>query len=320
MADLNKLNCGTSKANTGYGDCVLNFGKIVGAIEVPEDLVLTQTELTDLQKTLKDLIQSASKSSRIYPFPSFAAITDSSQDPTLQTLGYGSQQVVREGNYNWVFQFINGALCVSNKLRTHNNSYGKFLFFDDKNVLFGTQGATPAGVKGLTGISLDMFYVYPWKANDGSNVTQYRILFDFQPSQVNEYLAYVQADFNLLTLMGLENAVLKVLSGPTAGVVQIGVTTGCSQENLFDELGADLAMPDLWAAYDDATGAEIPISSTAVNNGLKGYTITLDTTDAAYTAVTATGKIRLEFADTEHLAAVDIYGYEGIPVVYVRGA
>lgn len=320
MAELNKLNCGTSKANTGYGDCVLNFGKIIGAIEVPFDLVLTQTELSDLQKTLIDLIQADSKGKRIYPFPTFEAITDNSQDPTLQSLGYGSQQVVKDGNYNWVFQYINGALCVSNKLRTHSNSYGKFLFFDDKNVLFGTTGYTNTGIKGISGITMDVFYPFPWKANDGTNVTSFRVLFDFKSPQVNEYLAYVQADFNLTTLMGLENAILSVLSGPTTGVVQIGVSTGCSQENLYDELGADLAVSNLWAAYNDATGVAIPITSVAVNNGLKGYTVTLDTADPAYVAVTATGKIRLELVGPTELAAADITGFEGIPVTYVRGA
>lgn len=319
MAELNKIDCGVNVSNVGYGDCVLDFKKIIGGFEVPRDMVITPADLADLQTFLKNGINAPSKRDRIYPLPMFEAVTDNTEDPVFQTLGYGTQQPVRDGFYNWVFQWIKGAFCVSKKWRTHNNSYGKFLFFDDQNVLMGTTATKEDGTVGIGGYDMNTFFTFPWKLNDGANVTSYRMMFVFEPKQANEFVAYTKANFNLSNLKGLENAVLSVVGGPTTGVVQINVATGCSGENLYDEFGADLAVPSLWKMYNTATGAEISITSVAQNTGLKAYTVTPDVTDTDYPSA-STADVTLGLADITALVAADIVGFEGVSVTYKRGS
>jgi hypothetical protein len=319
MAELNKTNCLITKSNTGTGNCPLDLKKIIGSIELPRGRVLTKAELATLKTTLSALILAA-PGDRIYPIGPFDAVTDNTEDPTFQTLGYGLQVPVRDGNYSWTFQYTKGGLCLSNKLRSRVNSYGDFLYFDDQNILFGTKGIDADGADGLAGVPISVFYPYPWKANDGSNVTAYRLRTDFKPEFVNEYIAYVQADFPLSTLVGLQNINLEVAAGPATGVVQIKALTGCGGENLYDLYSTELAAAALWQAYRADTGAVLTITSVAVNAGIKAFTVTLDVTDTDYVALTAAGKVKLGLVAPTALAAADIVGYDGIPVEYVRGA
>lgn len=321
MAELNALPCATDKKNTGTGDCPLILKFIRGAIEVPGDKIFTAAELATPEATLKALLF-AGKSDRIYPIGGFKTLTDATEDPTFQTLGDGSQQPVREGNYNWTFQYIRGGICMSNALRSRNGASVSVLFYDQDNVIFGTRvdDGTGTGSFGLQGVPLDVFYAYPWKANDGSNVMSTRVQMQFLPGYINESIGYIKADFQVDSLNGLQNINLKVAAGPATGVVQILALSGCSQTNLFDLYGTELAAAALWEAFRNDTGAILTITSVAANPGIKGFTVTLDVTDTDYVALTAAGKVKLQLKDAATLDAADIVGYEGLPVVYTRGA
>lgn len=319
MAELNKLYCSGSQANTGTGDCFVNLGKIIGGFLAPGNMVLTPTDLADLATTLRGLIDGPT-GTRIYPFGPFVGVTDSTADTVMQTLGYGLNVPVRESPYDWVFQFIKGGLCQNNKLRTRNNTQQYVYLFDDNNVLVGTKGVNGSGVAGIAPINLDVFQAYPFKVNDGTNITQYRVQLQFQPKQINENIAFVYSDFSLSTLSGLQDVALVVASGPATGVVQILATAGCAQENLYDDFADDLDVAALWKAYRADTGAVIPVSTVVKNPGISGFTVTLDITDANYIALTATGKVKLTWDTPVALAAAGVSGYEAIPVTYTRGA
>lgn len=316
--NLNTLACATEVKNTGFGTCVVDPKKIIGAFEVPPNKVFTDAELADIQASIAALVSADSKADRVFPIGGFEAVTDSSEEPVFQTLGYGKPVPVRDGNYVWIFQYVKGGICLSNALRTRPTIGGSYLFYDDQNLVIGTIKLDADGNKGLAGVPVDVFYPYPWKINDGTNVTSYRVQFVFSPQWINENLGFRKANGQLATLTGLQNINLVTTAAPVAGVSQIQTLTGCAQTNLYDEYGDELAVAALWTAYNKATGNEIAITSVVKNEGLKAFTVTLDSADPDYPA-TAAADITLQLASVTDLAAADIVGYESIPATIKRG-
>lgn len=318
MAELNKLNCGTEVRNTGVGGCPLHFEAIRGAFLVPASRVYNTVELTDPYAILySDIL--AAKGARIYPIHKFEAITDNTEDPTFQTMASGRQVPIREGNYNWIFQYYDGGLCLSNKLRSFRNNTGfSVLFYDADNKLFGTKKNGSDGKPGLAGIPLEVLYPFPWKPNDFSNAPIYRVQFSFQPSYINEDIAYVDTGANLGELNGLQNITLTQSGTSSAGVINLIATTGCDGANIYDTYNGQLDAAAAWTAINTATGAAINIDTVAANAAIKGFTITLDDADTDYPA-TGTAQVTINLVSPTALEALDVVGYEGLPITVLRG-
>lgn len=319
MPKLNELVCATNLKNTGFGSCVIDPGKIMGAIRVPKDKVFTQTELDALRATLDAARLAASKSNRIFPIHNFRAVTDNSEDTVYQTLGYGAQVPIRDGNYRWTFQYTDGALCLSLGLRSHNFQSTSWLFYDDKNLILGWRKLDATGAAyGLAGIPAT-FHANKWKVNDGANVAAYTVYFDMDPQYLNDYLGFVQADFAVSEITGLQNINLVQSGASAAGVIKLLAKTGCDGSNLYDLYSTELAAAAAWTAINMSTGAAITISTVAADPNIKGFTITLDNTDPDYPA-SGTGQVTINLVDPTALDALDVTGFEGIPITVLRGA
>lgn len=323
MAGLNALDCGSDVRNTGIGGCPLHFEATKGVFLVPKGRVYNQTELAS-PASLRAVLEAdilAALGSRIFPLHGFEVITDNTEDPTFQTMASGRQVPIREGNYNWIMQYYDGGLCLSNKLRSFKNNTGyAAIFYDADNKLFGTKKAASDGTDGMAGVPLEVLYPFPWKPNDFANAPIYRIQFSFKPNYINEDIAYANAGFNLDELNGLQNINLIVVGTPTGGVFQVQPLTGCDKSNLYDLYSTEMADEALWTLADAATGASIPITGVTANATLQTLAVAADTADPAYTAVTATGKVKIAMVSASALDAADISGFEAIPVEIVRGA
>lgn len=320
MAELNKLDCEGTVENTGFGGCAVDFGPRKGGFLVPANKVWKKSELVDLQATLKAAVLAA-KADRIYPFHGWEGVTINTQDPNFFNFPSGRSVFIKENDVDVTYQFADGANCLNNSLRTFNNNLGYALIrYDADWKLEGTTKLDSDGEPGFAGIPLKLLFVFAPNENDHTNPTVFRARFAFDPSYITKKLAFVQADFDPSEIKGLQDINLSVVGTPTGGVYQVKATTGCSQKNLFSLYSTALASASLWKVYSVATGAELDITSVAANAGLEAFTVTLDTADTDYTAVTATGKIRIELADPTALDAADVSGYEGIPVTVVRGA
>jgi len=113
-------------------------------------------------------------------------MSDNSEDNQLQTFGYGGKKVVREGDYDWTFEFTDGGLCLVQSLRSFNsNGRWRVVFYDANFILFGSTGTTSGS---LYGIPLKTLWTKPWKANDGSKTAMYAIQFVFEPRFINDEL------------------------------------------------------------------------------------------------------------------------------------
>lgn len=319
---LNKIFCGVDVKNTGVCDCYFDPKLIEGAILVPKNKVFTAEELSDenILATLQALV-TAAKAIRIFPFGPFEAITDNTEEPTEQTFGYGNSVPVREGKYNWIFQFIQGGVTLSNNLRTFNylNSKYSAIFIDaSQNVMIGSKKKDVNGQNGLAGVPLTKLYTFPWKAPDGTNVTSYRIQFGFSPIYVNQLLAFRKIDPEILylpDLVGLENVELEVLAAEDgADVITIGASTDCGAD-MADEFSTELEEVTAWI-WKDAAGAVKTITDVTYNPELKGWDITTSDPDGAEDGDTIT------MAAPTVLAAppISVAGYESDTVTLDLGS
>lgn len=274
---INAIQCSTNLKNTGVCDCFFDPKLIVGEIKIPKDRVLTQAEVNAIQATLEALVTDV-KANRIYPVQKFVAITDGSEEPTFQTFGYGSTTPVKEGKYIWTFQFTEGGVQLSNSLRSFNGSSSKYasLFIESSNVLIGTKKKDANGDDGLAGIPQEggYPYTYPWKANDGSNVTSYRTQYVFQPIYVNENIAFVKiptTEYLLTELAGLEDVTLTIVeTDETDDTVIVKAVTACGLD-LYDDFADELTEASAWIVL---TAAGVAIAHTVTKNvANKGWNI-----------------------------------------------
>lgn len=318
MATLNQVICATDIRNTGFGDCVLDMGKIVTAIRVPKNKIFTQAEMDSLRATLDAARLAASKANRIFPINGFEALTDNSEETVFQSLGYGAQVPLRDGNYRWTYQYIDGALCLTLALRSYNfqgKSY--WLFGDDKDYLFGWKKQISTGVYGLAGAPA-IFHANKPKVNDGANTTAYTCFFDINPKYLIDNMGFVKADFNLSEITGLQNIALKQTGASAAGVFKIQALTGCDYANLYDIYNTELAAAGLWVVTNATTGNAITITSIAADANAKAFTITLSAADPDYPA-TSGGLVNVSLADPTTLDTADVSGFESNTIQVLRG-
>jgi hypothetical protein len=318
MATLNQVVCQSILKNTGYGSCVFDFSKAAGAIRVPKGKVFTQAELDALRTTLEAMRLAPSKSNRIFPLHGFQAVTDNSEETVFQTLGYGKQVPIRDGNYRWTFQYVDGGMCLHIALRSMNfQGSSEWLFYDDKWQIIGTKKTASDGNPGLAGVPLT-FHVPKWKLNDGANVTAYTVYFDIDSKYLNDSLGFVIADFNPEEITGLQNIALKQTGASAAGVFKIQALTGCDYANLYDLYSTQLAAAGLWVVTNATTGNAITITSVAADANAKAFTITLSAADPDYPGTSA-GLVNVSLADPTVLDAADVSGFESNTIQVLRG-
>lgn len=314
--DLNKIFCGADIKNTGVCDCFFDPKLLTGAILIPTDKVLTDTELSDanIQATLEALVEQTQKL-RIYPFQNFVNITDNSEDVTQQTFGYGPIETVREGNYNWLFQFRKGGVNLSNALRTFNGLTGKYkvLFIENQNTLIGTSKKDANDDWGMGGIPLEDLYTLPWKPNDGTNLAQYATRFVFRPQYINELIAFKRVSttsYLLSELVGLTDITLEQVSVDGNDLV-VSATTDCGSTDLSELYDDELEEVTAWVATD-ASGVTKTISSVAYADGQWTLTASTPWEDGDIVSLAAPSVLAA--------APINISGYESNELVVEVGS
>lgn len=297
---LNKIICLAGGANTGFGDCTLDPKNVVAIFIVPIGATVLEADLTDFGAYLQTKINEADASQRFYPVNDFVAITDNSEDPTIESFGYGGKAVSREGEYDWTLRFVDGGLCLLKSLRKFNNTKKGIFFVDADGVLFGTTVGNT-----MQAIPWTMYYASPWKVNDGSASTIYNIRVSFKAKPVNDDVAFVDLSAMGLVMSsfrGLQNLSLVVLDPAGAPITNVRVLSGCDRKNLFEEFSTLLADEALWKATD-VDGLVLTVSSVTANSTLQAFTVTVSSAVKSYF---------IELVDPEALDTAGVSGYESI--------
>lgn len=291
-ATINTPVCVVGGANTGVPACAMAPDKFVGAILIPRSKTFTDVEAVAIIRHLQAMCLAVA-SQRAYPIFRFEEIADNSEEETVNTLGYGSKQVAKDGKYDWTFRFLKGGLCFQKKLRAFNKADMKVLFVDSNNIIFGTRAADG----NITGFSLDFFYAKPFKAADGSNAAIFQARFALsKPAEFNENVVYVNPGVDVEESIKGNIDVELVQLAVASGKVTVGVQTVCDKVDLFETYDDALASGDLWKVTK--AGAVVAVTSVAKSATLPGWVISF----------TGTGEHVVSLATPAELAAVDVGG------------
>jgi len=267
------------------------------------DLATNDAFLTKLQEATL-----AAESTRIYPVFRFQAVDDQSEALVKSNTGYGDVKVVRDGNYNMIFELATGGMCLNAQLRKFNYQNGTWsaLLVDDKNQILGRQDADG----NLYGIDLSLFHAHPMKFNNGTDESKYMVEIGMnKPEQINDQLGIVPCNFDVETsVLGLLNVELYHIGTAAVGTVTVGARLQCGKTDLYTDLKTLLSSNALWV-ITDSTGAVIATTDADYNDTLKGWDIDF----------TGSGALTFNLAAPSVLAAAHIgefpeNGYEGVPV------
>lgn len=313
MSIGNVLQCNNkTPGNTGFGNCVVDIGTMRGIFYVPKGTVLITASMAAFKTAFAALIINDLPIARGFPVHGFVGPTDSSEDLTIQTFPYGGKAVVREGDYDWTFQFTDGRFCLNIALRGMNYIEQDFFIYDSNARLYGTDPGD--GTDNIKAIEPTLKWTAPFKLNDGSAVTHYGTRVSFQPYQINEAVRFVDLSKDgglayIKSLKGLQNIKLTKISRAVA-VLKIGAFTSCGSVDLSQVYTVELAVASLWRAYA-VNGNSLTITSVAYDANVKGFTVTIDTSDPDYVAGAV---ITVGLAPVSVLVAGGVIGFEGINV------
>lgn len=292
--ELNKINCGTEAKNTGTGKCALDLGFIRKHLKVQDDThVFTPEEIAAIEDTLRDMIL-ADPSERLYPFPNWEQITDNSDELQITTLGYGRKSYGSEGYNDYTFDFLDGAHCAWEALKSHEG-VGSYLLVDSNLRLIGQ---TVDG--GLMAIPMDLKVLKP-KIATGSAATIYQARFIFDPIYLGTEIGFIDRvpGFNPLLLEGLQDVTLTIAATSTATSVKFTAATGCSHESMGDIFPVLGTTAGDWQGIATAGGAIVTPTAAAFNSTTKVFTLTFA---AAVSSVS--------LIDPADLATAGIDGFE----------
>lgn len=310
MSILNVMNCAEAQGNTGVAECPVDVKLLSFIIKVPNGFELTEAQMATKETALAALIEAVNNdnpSLRAYPFPAQVTFTDNSTDPTFQTFGSGSLGLANEGVYDWMFQFTQGGLCLSNALRKFNGgSNQKFVVVDLQGNLYGTKVGTS-----LKGIPSHYIYTDKLKAATYTEVAVYAYRVNFMPRYFNEDIAFINLGYSeLAAIEGLRNVNISLAVTPrVANVIKVRLKTGCSAVDLYTDYSTELAAVGNFRV--SRNGAVVTITSVAVDANLGAFTITLDATDPDYNVA---GPFVVNLAPVSVLAAAGVVGFEGLPL------
>lgn len=303
LTRLNVPVCAVEYGNTGFGDCVLDPKKIVGALQVTSDFLITKSLLPTLQEYLEEKVL-ADIGLRIFPYHNFIGITDNTEDLQIETTDYGTKIPTRDGDYDLTFRFQKGGVIVFNEMQKNAGDGKFFVFYDQDNNLFGYN--TKDGIRGIP----TLFIAQPWRMATGSTAAQYLLRFIFAPIYINKgNLGYVRPKFNLFDIKGLQNVTLELVN-LAANVATVIARTTVSGANMYQQFSTNLQQTAAWKAEDEegntiAITGVTPVANVEGSEG--GFQVTFSTVP-----FNAADKVYLHWANPSVLAATPILisGYD----------
>jgi hypothetical protein len=304
MATLNKPLCATNYGNTGVGDCFIELDKIIGAIQVPANFQIAQSDVAGLLAFLETKLHAAI-GTRIFPYPKLVNITDNTEDITINTTDYGDKIFVKDGFYDWTFRYLNGGVQLHQELAKNQGSGKYFLFFDKNNVLLGYKSGAY-----LKGIPVDQFRVLPWRPNTGGESALFNLRFIIDPIYLNQgNLGFLKVeDFNLLDVQGLQDVELTVLD-TAANVATVQVRSKISDVNLYDAYKTNLLQTTAWRLFK-SDGSASSITAVADNASDEGFDVTANYVDWAAEFDGAEMTIKLAIPSVLKAAPIEMAGFE----------
>lgn len=319
MDILNLPNCGgvTGTFNSGVNLCDIIKDIPFGLLLMDTGVEFNEASRADVA-TFVDAIKDATRAargSRVYPIWDLVHYEDATKEATRGTVGNLSTSDIKlvDAVPGFKFGHYKGEL-FHQKLSRAERERLRLMIIDQNYAVYGTKKAGGA----MTGFSLNEFSVDPSKFATPQGAAQY--FFNVVLASILEYkdnLAFVQADSTLGNISGLIDVNLSQFS-LASNVVKVKILTDGDQQNLFDLYDTELANVGAWTLFNKQTGAAITITSVAVDNTNKVWTVTIDNT--AWGLLGSGDKVDLDLAAAAVLSATyNVDGYESTgPLVVTK--
>lgn len=314
------LECFTNGRNLGKKGCPYKPGPTVGIILVPFDFsspALATSDDATIKAGLINLITAQlhndSYAARFQHIGKFVDFEDKSEEPTMETRGYGKKTMINRGVQVHEYMHDEGS-DYHNALKTFDGKHDQYkvLRYDAQGVITGANkyDATTGQVVGIQGIELDALNVYDRKEADYAVSSRFRVGFTFADSaELNEEMFAIATGINVAALCELNSVIDVMLTSFTVSTTRVHdfiVRTANGSINLGDTFGATLADSTAWVAYNKTSGVSIAVTSVAYNANSKKYTVTF-TAGAGY----VNGQVAVvRLADVSVLAGLDVEFYE----------
>ena len=302
--------CETIMGNTGF-DCFNDFGMPRWFGFVYKSFRLDTTTIAAAKTALEAAILANNKRERLYPLSGIVNLTNNDEDTVTQTFNTGAVTKVRDGNYSTQIQWVEGGFCLLYALLKARGKNTPFFIATDKGYLIGTQ----ADGDFMAPIKPNMVDPKKFGWSDGTAVAMYSVTFNYEPTQINLNVAFLDFsnDGGLAyfenELTGIQDVTISQAAPRALGVFNVRAKSSCGAVDLYDTYSTELADITAWVATNRITGNVIsPITSVVINAVTKGWTITLPTGNANYSATA--GDILIGLAPPTVLAGLDVVGFE----------
>jgi hypothetical protein len=263
MAIIKACKISNRPKNTGK-QCDIAMVATAMIIAVQSGLKFDDADLADPIAWLTTLIHEKKA------FPMFGQkapireIANDTEGDQIVTLDDGLKVFLRYGLYNRTFGTTSGGLCYAEALQSFLGSGFDVIEIDQQGQMLARKNSDGTYSPLITDF---MYSPSPVLADFKSTPYKNRFQYSYSPVElVNNGIIFKGAEA-LLSMQGLVDAKITEKAAATAADVTIGVETTCSDEDLVDTIGVDLADPTNFTITNVATGANVPISAAAIVGG-----------------------------------------------------
>jgi hypothetical protein len=263
MAIIKACKISNRPKNTGK-QCDIAMVATAMIIAVQSGLKFDDADLADPIAWLTTLIHEKKA------FPMFGQkapireIANDTEGDQIVTLDDGLKVFLRYGLYNRTFGTTSGGLCYAEALQSFLGSGFDVIEIDQQGQMLARKNSDGTYSPLITDF---MYSPSPVLADFKSTPYKNRFQYSYSPVElVNNGIIFKGAEA-LLSMQGLVDAKITEKAAATATDVTIGVETTCSDEDLVDTIGADLADPANFAITNVATGLPVTITAAAIVGG-----------------------------------------------------
>lgn len=334
MANLNKLICAAIIANTGNGNCCIDFKKIIRLIKVPKGTEITETDAQNLQTFIQAKIQAATKATRWFPVGEFYGMTPEGGDAKTFAYGYGKSINTGYNDYSYTFETADCGACEAWQNQSHNgNSKHYYYLIAEDGMILGRKSTRPLSATNASPVKILLpfeggFEALPISLTNGTDPSRYFVKLTISVDQLNYgkvgwLTPTTDAELSYLTdtIQGLRTIFFEETfqtAGINAGAHNSHTTTnidvfplaGCDSENQAAILLPLIAVAN-WSLTNATTGAVIPITSisfigTAPNQQVR----------VTHPAQPLGTKLTLSLTNPTALATAGLSGWDSAPYAW----
>lgn len=184
---INQRNCLTSRKNLGLPDCIVEAGRPVGFILVPDGWSLNLTTDTFNLEYVNTQIQLG----RFVPVLGAVEFTNNTPESTTEEFQGGIKSVVRQGLPEFTFKFIKGGWKFASALYTYNSQQAfDILIVHENGVISGSSNGTV-----LRGFDLGMLNSGTYMFTDGNTSGYVNVMMQLvNADQYNREVAMLTPD------------------------------------------------------------------------------------------------------------------------------